>query len=119
MPQVSKRNRRVADLLRREVALLIKHSVNDPRLTAMLVTAVDLSPDLSNARIYYTLPDDVDNKEVEVALKKASGFIRYELAARTELRYTPQIRFCYDNSIAHAEHLLSLMNQFKKEDEDE
>lgn len=105
----SKRNRQVADLLRREVALLIKHSVSDPRLTSMLVTAVDLSPDLSNARIYYTLPDPVDHETVEEALKKAIGFIRHELSARTELRYTPQIYFRYDRSIAHAQHLLSLM----------
>lgn len=113
MQEPSKRNRQVADLIRREVALLIKTSVSDPRLTAMMITTVDLSPDLSNARVYYTLPDKANNDEVTAALKKAAGFIRHELSTRTELRYTPQINFRYDDSIAHAQHLLSLMDDIE------
>lgn len=109
----SKRNRQVADLIRREVALLIKATISDPRLTQMMITAVDLSPDLKNARVYYTLPDQVNHEEVAIALKKASGFVRHELATRIALRYIPQISFCYDDSIARAQHLLSLINEIK------
>lgn len=115
MQPVSKRNRQVADLLHKEIALLIKHSVSDPRLKSMLITAVDLSSDLSNARVFYTLPENINQDEVEKALKKAVGFIRHEISARTELRYTPQIRFKYDDSIVHAQHLLSLMDKFDEQ----
>ena len=114
----TKRNRQVADLVHREVALLIKTSISDPRLTKIMITSVDLSSDLSNASVYYTLPDDVSNDEVTTALKKATGFIRHELSARTELRYTPQISFRYDDSIARAQHLLSLMEEIKTELDD-
>lgn len=114
----SKRNRQVADLIHREVALMIKNSVNDPRLTKILVTSVDLSSDLSNARVYYTVPEDVSRDVVENALKKATGFIRHELSSRTELRYTPHIKFCYDDSIDRARHLLSLMEDIKIESND-
>ncbi|MCB1828004.1 MAG: 30S ribosome-binding factor RbfA, partial [Coxiellaceae bacterium] len=77
---------------------------------SMLITEVDLSPDLSNAKIFYTLPDKSKDKEASLALKKAAGFIRHELSSRTELRYTPQIHFQYDDSLDRANRLLSLMD---------
>lgn len=109
MQEPSMRNRRVADLIHRAVAQLMKTEVSDPRLTKMMITTVDLSPDLKNARIFYTLPDDVNREEVTKVLKKAAGFVRHELSARVELRYTPQVSFRYDESIARAQHLMSLM----------
>ena len=118
MQAASKRNRRVADLIHREVASLLKTSINDPRLTQMVITSVDLSPDLSNARIYYILPDKVNKQDVVAALKKAVGFIRHELSNRTELRYTPQISFRYDDSIAHAQRILSLINKIETDTDD-
>lgn len=114
----SKRNRQVSDLIRREIALLIKNSVSDPRLTQILITSVDLSSDLSHAHVYYTIPEEISRDEVVNALKKATGFIRHELSMRTELRYTPHIKFCYDDSIARAQHLLSLMEDIKVESND-
>src|SRR5437773_1173420 len=110
MKTPSKRNRRVADLIHREVALLMKTEISDPRLTNIIITAVDVSSDLSNARVFYILSEknnehsESDIKGVNAALKKAAGFIRRELAMRAELRYTPQIDFRYDDSIAHANH---------------
>lgn len=114
----TKRNRQVADLIRREVAMLIKTSINDPRLSSMMIITVDLSPDLKNARIFYTVSEDVVKEEAAAALKKAAGFIRHELSVRAKLRHTPQLHFVYDESIARAQHLLSLMKDFKAEGDD-
>ena len=118
MPTASKRNRQVADLIRREVALLIKTAVSDPRLAQVTVTSVDLSPDLNNACIYYVLPDEIKNDEVVRAFKKAIGFIRHELSVRTTLRYTPQIRFCYDDSITRAQRIMSLIKDIETDTND-
>jgi ribosome-binding factor A len=106
----TKRNRKIADLIHHEVAMLMKKSVSDPRLASIMITSVDLSPDLGNACIYYTLPDVSKLDAVKSALKKASGFVRHQLADRTELRYIPKIKFRYDDSIWRAEKLFSLMN---------
>ena len=110
MKTPSKRNRQVADLIRREIAMLMKTSISDPRLEKMMITTVDLAPNLSNARIFYILPNKDDNDQVIAALKKAKGFIRRALSSRVELRYTPQISFLYDDSIDRARQLLSLMD---------
>jgi len=110
MSQPSKRARRVADLIKREVALLIKSSVNDPRLTGMMITSVDVSPNLSNAKIYFTLSDASVADEANTALEKAAGFLRHALSKQTEFRHTPKLLFIHDISIAHASDLISLID---------
>ena len=110
MSKSSKRMRRVADLIKREVAFLMKASMNDPRLVGIMITTVDVSPDLSNAKIYFTLTDPSMAKEASAALEKARGFVRHSLAGRTEMRYTPQLYFVYDDSISYAGDLLNLID---------
>ena len=111
----SKRNRQVADQIHREIALIVKNEISDPRLSEVMVSYVDLSPDLGNARVFYTLTDEVKKNDAQLALKKALGFIRYQLSARTKLRYTPNIRFQYDESIDRARHIMSLINDVDDE----
>ena len=110
MSQPSKRVRRIADFLKREIALLMKSSINDPRLAGIMITLVDVSPDLGNARIYYTLADASVAFDANKALEKAAGFLRYELSQSTELRYTPQLSFVHDSAIGYASDLIDLID---------
>ena len=115
MPKSSKRIRQVADLVKREIAVLMKTSISDPRLAGVMITSVDISPDLSNAKVYFILSDSSAVEEANKALQKATSFIRHALAQKTELRYTPQLSFLYDESISHANKLLSLIDKAESE----
>jgi len=106
------RTSRISDLLQREIAVLIQREVKDPRLGKMItVSAVEISRDLSTAKIYITQLD-TDKESVQATLKilnHASGYLRSQLGQRIKLRVTPQLRFIYDESVSHGAYLSGLM----------
>lgn len=108
MPQ-SQRNRRIADLIQRHLALHLKKDINDPRLAQVVFTSVDLAPDLKQAKVYFSLIDDKQAIEVTAALEKASGFLRTLIAHSCTLRYTPRLIFIYDDSIIKGEYMDQLL----------
>ena len=109
------RVQRVADLIRREVANTLCKEITDPRLQALSITAVDVSPDLRNAKVYFTLLDDSKIDDVNKALEKAAGFLRRAVASQCELRYVPKLIFKYDNKLSQAESLVSLISDANQE----
>jgi ribosome-binding factor A len=111
MSKSTKRADRVADLIRRQISTAMLRTVSDPRLVGVSVTAVKVTPDLGRARIYFTVHDKETVPEVTKALKHASGYIRHLLAEGTELKYTPQLDFIYDETIVHAEKLAKLIDE--------
>lgn len=108
------RTQRVADYLQRELAVLIQHEVRDPRVGMVSVTGVDVSRDLSHAKVYYTVMgiDSVeDARESTEALNKAAGFLRRLLSRDSSMRSVPQLRFCFDASIGHGRDLEDLIRR--------
>ncbi len=114
----SKRSRQVSDLIHRDLALILRRETNDVRLNQISVTEVNVSPDLRNARVYYTLLDDCQLDEVKKALAKGTGFLRHALADKLTLRYVPKIEFIYDKNLEQAEQLSSLINKLDINDEE-
>lgn len=110
------RSSRVSDLLQREIAVLIQQEIKDPRLGKMVtVSAVEISRDLSFAKVYITQLD-TEKENVQMTLKilnHAAGYIRSRLGQQVKLRITPQLKFVYDNSISHGAYLSGLMKDFK------
>ena len=108
-----KRTDRVSDVLQREIADLIQHHVKDPRLISMItVSAVEISRDLSYAKVYVTQLDN-DPQSIKHNLKilnHAAGYFRAELGHRIKLRITPQLKFIYDESISQGAYLSGLIN---------
>ena len=96
--------------------------VKDPRVkdAFISVTAVDVTPDLKFAKVYYSAMMG-DKKEVAKGLKSSAGYIRRVLAQKMNLRMTPELTFCEDHSIAHGAHISKLLNsiEISPEDEDE
>lgn len=96
--------------------------VKDPRVSNAFisVTAVDVTPDLKYAKVYYSAMNG-DKKEVAKGLKSSAGYIRRMLAGRMNLRMTPELSFYEDNSIAHGAHISKLLNsiEISPEEEDE
>lgn len=107
---MSKRTERVADLIRRTLAEMLLHKLRDPRLGFVSVTAVEVAPDLSNARIFVSsLDGEAKSATLLSVLRRAAPFLRHELAPVLQLREVPTLSFAYDDSIergARVEELL-------------
>ena len=115
----SNRPRRIAGLLQRELSDLIRREVSDPRVGDVTLTAVDVSRDLSSARVYFTVFDKKhDVKDVAHALNHAAGYLRHHLRSRVDLRGIPNLRFVYDESVERGERIDSLLDH-ALHDEDE
>ena len=112
VPKQYSRSERVADFIKREVAILIQQSMRDPRVGSVNVNAVAVSRDMSHAKIYVTFVgvDDVKqaNDAVEV-LNRAAGYLRTELAAKNSMRSTPKLRFLYDVSVSTGAYMSKLI----------
>ncbi len=105
----SNRIGRINEEIQRELATLIR-GVKDPRVTGMIsITTVDTTPDLRYAKVYVSMLDKSDAKEVIKGLKSASGYLRRELGRALSLRYTPELTFVADDSIDKGAHILELL----------
>lgn len=109
----SNRIGRINAEIQQELSALLR-TVKDPRVSgAMLtVTHVDTTSDLRYARIFISALDG-DEKELLRGLSSAAGYLRRELGSRLGLRYTPQLQFFADDSIAHGAHILEMLNHVK------
>ena len=107
----SVRPRRVADLVRTVIAELLERKVQDPRVRGVQLTDVRVSPDLRQATLFYSLfpGGEAELKRAAAGLEHARGFLRRELAHRTRLRVTPELRFVPDHSLAHAAHIQDVL----------
>ena len=95
-----KRIDRVGHLIQKEIGELILHRVKDPRLGSFVtVTYVSPSADLKSAMVFYTLRGDVKKEDVQTALEKAAGFFQKQIADALKLRYTPKLKFRFDDSL--------------------
>lgn len=108
----TRRQRRVSELIHRELSVLLLHEVRDPRLSGVTVTTVEITPDLLLARVFFTvLGDGDDEKEALVGLERACGFLRTQLASRVQLRFMPELEFRLDKSAAYARHIDELLDE--------
>jgi ribosome-binding factor A len=106
------RPERVADQIRGELASLLAREVHDPGIGFVTLTRVQVSPDLSAARVSYTvLGDDQTRARSTRALERAAPFLRRQIGARLRLRRTPELRFVYDDSIAGQDRIEQILNE--------
>lgn len=112
MHNESNRPRRVGHLLQREVAGIIQREVSDPRAQLVTIISVDVSPDLKQARVYFTCLDaDADTKKMEKVLNNAKGYLRHHLKSRLSLRNVPHLRFIYDESVERGSRISMLIDR--------
>ena len=110
------RPERVAQSIRREVTDILEQRVRDPRVSGRVnVTDVEVTSDLSFARIYVSvLADAAERERVLAALTQAAPFVRRELAPRLGLREMPEIRFMFDPSIEHGARVDELLRRLRQ-----
>jgi ribosome-binding factor A len=105
------RPQKLADLVQRELSDLIAHDMRDPRVGMVTITSVDVSPDLSHAKVFFTLLDKGKLEDTQRGLKRSAGFLRSQLARRIKLYTTPELRFEYDESVERGDRLSRLIDQ--------
>lgn len=108
---------RINEEIQRELASLLR-SVKDPRVhnTMVSVTHVDTTSDLRYCKIYVSALDKSQEKEMLKGLKSAAGYLRRELGAALKLRYTPELIFEADDSIAHGTHILQVLRGIEEKE---
>jgi ribosome-binding factor A len=117
MQKDSNRPRRVAELIKRELAVLIPRELDDPHAHEVTLTYAEVARDLSSAKIYFTLLGGAPTaREAAAALNHAAGFLRRLLHERVVLRSIPQLRFYYDESVERGARLTSLIDRALAED---
>ncbi|MEC0373065.1 30S ribosome-binding factor RbfA [Paenibacillus chibensis] len=106
---------RVGEQIKKELSQLIQTELKDPRIGFLTVTGVDVTNDLSQAKIYLSVLGDEEQKANSLkALEKANGFLRSELGKRIRLRHTPELIFKFDESIAYGSHIEKLLGEIGK-----
>ena len=116
------RTQRVADFLKQELASLIQLEVRDPRVGMVSITDVEVSRDMSHAKVFFTeLGKDSEQEAAESveALNKAAGFLRSKIANSNNARNTPKLRFYFDNSVGRGQYLSNLIDKAVSSDKTE
>ena len=114
----SNRISRINEEIQRQLSADIRR-LKDPRVSGsgmVSVTRVDTTGDLRYAKIYVSVLDKSQEKDVLKGLKSAGGFLRRELGSALGLRYTPELIFEADDSIAYGAHILEVMHDVEKAD---
>ena len=115
----SNRISRINEDLQRELSALIR-TLKDPRVQQSMVsvTKVDATGDLRYAKVYISVLDKDKSKETLKGLKSAGGFLRREIGSRLQLRYTPELIFEEDDSIAYGAKMFSLLRSLDIKEDD-
>lgn len=114
----SNRIGRINEEIQRELADQLRR-LKDPRVAQVgmvSITRVDTTGDLRYARVYISVLDKTQEKDVLKGLKSAAGFLRRELGRALQLRYTPELQFIPDDSILHGAHILEVLRQVEEKD---
>ena len=110
------RTQRVSQLLREEIARLIQREVKDPTVGFVSVSDVEVSRDLSHARVYVTVFDEDQAKDSIRALKRAAGFLRRRLGQEMRLRSVPELDFRHDDSVETGQRMDALIERARASD---
>ena len=108
------RPQRLGDLIQREVAELIRLEVRDPRVGMITITSVDVSPDMSHAKVFFTMLEKDKLADTLQGLARSAGFLRSQLAKRIKMYTTPELRYAYDESVERGDQLSRLIDKALK-----
>ena len=120
MSREFKRSDRVAQELKKEVAVSLQREVKDPRIGMVTVSDVEVSRDLAYAKIFVTFLFDNDQEAIVQGMKgleKASPYIRSLVGKVMRLRIVPELRFIYDESLVEGMRMSNLVSNVIREDE--
>jgi len=111
------RPERVAQMVQELLGELFARGMRDPRIGLVTITGVKMSPDLREARVFWTVHGDAEQRKLTGrGLDKARRFLRHEIGVQLKLRVTPELRFTYDEAIDRGERIEQLIRQVHDEE---
>ncbi len=103
---------RVAPLIRQIISQALIAEVHDPPLRHVVITDVQMSPDVRIANLYFiALDEKFTREELEAALERSRGFLRSLVGQAVTMRHTPELRFRWDTGVAHGRHIEGLLSE--------
>ncbi|MDY6303380.1 MAG: 30S ribosome-binding factor RbfA [Succiniclasticum sp.] len=106
---------KVQEQIQHEISNMLLRDIKDPRIQAVTVTGVELTDDMSQAKVFVSLYGSAEKQqEAWNALNRAKGFLRTEIAKRIRLRFAPEILLEKDTSLEYGAHIDNLLRQIKE-----
>ena len=105
------RTDRINEQVKRELSVLIRNEVKDPRVTQVSILEVRVTKDLSKAKVYFDTLDDENAQKCEISLNHAANFLRNRLGRLMNLRMIPQLFFIYDETEKEANELSKMIDK--------
>lgn len=116
----SYRPERVGEQIHKEIAHLMMHGIKDPRVSPVVITGVQVSRDLSVAKVYFSVTDEAsERKEAERGLKSIAPYVRRQLGQMMRMRFIPDIRFEFDRSVGYGQKIDNLLRQVQADLKDD
>ena len=117
-PSSKRRPDQVAEVVRQVVAEALLREIRDPRIQMVTITGIEVSPDLSYARILVTVHGDEAERDLALeGLERASGFLRSRVAKALATRITPALTFVADRGQEHAAKIEAILGALKRGEE--
>lgn len=111
------RAQKVSEAIQKEISSLIIKGMKDPRVGFVTITAVDVSSDLSVAKVFFTvIGDEKARNDSAAGLKSAIPFMRREIGKQLRLRIVPELIFNYDTSIDYGHHIEALLKEIQEKE---
>ena len=110
MPKDYPRSERLASQIQRELAQLLRTGLKDPGLGAPSILEVEVSKDLSQARVYFSVMDPDTAADCLEALNRARGFLQREIGKQIKARVTPKLNFVYDDTDIRGRQMADLID---------
>jgi ribosome-binding factor A len=111
------REERVADRIQAELADILQFRLKTPRRGLLTVTAVEVTRDLRQARVFVSSLTEEDLLGNLSMLERARGFLRRELGRRVRLRHTPELLFFPDHSAEHGLRVARILDDLRRKGE--
>ena len=108
---------KVQEAIKQELSKMLLMDIKDPRIQFVTITGVELTDDMSIAKVYVSLyGPEKDHEAAWQGLNKALGFMRTEIAKRIRLRFAPNLILVTDTSMEYSAHIEGLLKKIKEEE---
>ena len=112
----NQRVHRISSVIRKEIAKIIQNDINDQRIKDVIITDVEMSKDLKNARVFFVVFNNKEKRDEEIKLitktiNASKLFFKKQLSKNSNLRSVPNLRFIYDETESKAYELEQLINK--------
>lgn len=115
---MSVRIERIAEIIKKELSIILLRETNDPALGMTTITSVKVSGDLSLAKVYVSILDKERRSITLEHLNNAKGHFRSKLASRLRIRRTPELAFFIDDTLDYVENINKLIKKIHENDND-